>query len=109
VPIYEFACEGCGRKSSVFQRRITVELSVACPHCGSTSLTRLVSNFAVLRSNSDSSAAEGLAGLDENDPASMERWAREMGEEMGSDLGADMDDDFGGGGGLDGLGDDFDD
>lgn len=32
-----------------------------------------------------------LAGLDENDPKSIARWAKKMGQEMGEDLGEDWD------------------
>ncbi len=32
-----------------------------------------------------------LAGLDENDPASMARWVKKMGKEMGEDVGEDFD------------------
>lgn len=32
-----------------------------------------------------------LAGLDENDPKSVARWAKKMGQEMGEDLGEDWD------------------
>ena len=32
-----------------------------------------------------------LAGLDENDPASIARWAKKMGKEMGEDMGEDWD------------------
>jgi len=32
-----------------------------------------------------------LAGLDENDPASVARWMKKMGKEMGEDVGEDFD------------------
>lgn len=34
---------------------------------------------------------DALAGLDEQDPASMERLMKRMGDEMGEDLGDDLD------------------
>jgi putative FmdB family regulatory protein len=97
MPIYEFVCKACGRKSSVFQRRISAEVAAVCPHCQSANLQRVVSQFAVLRSAASAFDDSGLAGLDENDPAAMERWARSMGEEMGGGLDSDFDDGFGGG------------
>jgi putative FmdB family regulatory protein len=108
MPIYEFVCTACGRRSSVFQRRITAELNAVCPHCHGADLRRLVSQFAVLRSSADAFDDSALAGLDENDPAAMERWARTMGEEMGGELGSDLDGGFGGGAFDDLGGDDFD-
>ena len=32
-----------------------------------------------------------LGGLDENDPKSMARWMKKMGQEMGEDMGEDFD------------------
>ena len=32
-----------------------------------------------------------LSGLDENDPASVARWAKKMGKEMGEEIGEDWD------------------
>ena len=98
MPIYEFSCEACGRQSSIFQRRIHSEVVALCPHCQSANLRRLISRFAVLRSVDDAFDDSALAGLDENDPAAMARWAHRMGEEMGDDLGSGFDD------GLDELG-----
>mgnify|MGYP000738822978 CR=1 FL=1 len=37
-----------------------------------------------------------LSGLDENDPASMERFMKKMGQELGEDLGEDLDASMGG-------------
>ena len=64
-----------------------------CEHCGSKSLTRLLSRFAMTRSEEsrlDSLAdPSNLAGLDENDPKSMARWMRKMGQEMGEEMGGE--------------------
>ena len=104
MPIYEFACEACGRESSVFQRSMNVAVSATCPHCQSGRLRRLISRFAVLRSTNDAFDDSDLAGLDSDDPEAMERWARGMGAEAGGDFG-----DAGEGGDFDGTGDEFDD
>lgn len=64
MPIYEYVCESCGRQSSVFQRRINADVAAVCPHCQGSSLRRLVSRFAVLRSVEDSFDDSALAGLD---------------------------------------------
>lgn len=68
--------------------------ATACPHCGGV-LTRLVSRFAVVRS--EEAALDALdddslfAGVDENDPRSMAAWARKVGSQLGEDLGPEFD------------------
>jgi putative FmdB family regulatory protein len=95
VPIYEYRCEDCRRRVSVFQRSMVAPVSVTCDRCGSIRLTRLVSRFGVVRS-ADSTLdsydeSKMLADVDENDPRSVARWARRMSAEAGEDLGADFD------------------
>ena len=103
----------------MFQRSMGSPAATACPHCGGA-LTRLVSRFAVVRSEEAALDDDSLfAGVDENDPRSMAAWARKMGSQLGEDLGPEFDEmvermeagespeDMEGGGG-DGLGDDLD-
>lgn len=93
MPIYDYRCSGCGRRTSVFFQTFSAAASAqpACPRCGSTELERLVSRVAVLKS--EESRLEDLADpssfgdLDENDPKSMARWARRMSQELGEDMG----------------------
>ena len=65
-----------------------------CPRCGSTSLARLMSRFAMVKSEED--RLESLAGsadpgdIDENDPASVARFMKKMGREFGDELGDDF-------------------
>lgn len=72
-----------------------MEDSPACPHCGGRHLTRLISRTAqVLSEDSrlDRLSESDLSDVDENDPKSMARWAKKMGEQMGGDeLGEDFD------------------
>ena len=123
MPIYEYRCNGCQRRVSVFQRSIQGATAAACSHCGSTDLTRLISRVAVMRSEEshfeDLASDASLADLDESDPRSVARWARRMGREMGEELGPEFDEmvermeagempeDLGEGGGEEPL-DDFD-
>jgi len=93
MPIYEFRCHACRRRTSVFTRNIGAPVDAACEHCGSRELSRLMSRVAVLRSESDSSAGldeSSLADVDENDPRSMARWVRKMSRQMGEPLDAGM-------------------
>jgi putative FmdB family regulatory protein len=95
VPIYEFRCQACGRRVSVFQRSIGAPVDAACSNCGSTKLRRLVSRFAVVRGeealmdNLDDDSL--MAGVDENDPKSVAAWARKMSSRFGEDAGPEFD------------------
>ncbi len=113
MPIYEYRCGGCGKKVTVLTLRVSEQPDEVCDKCGSRKLSRLMSRFALLRS--DDARLDGLAdpsslgGLDENDPKSMARWMRKMGKELGEDAGDDFDemvDEMEAGDGDDGGGDD---
>ena len=95
MPIYEYLCSKCRRKMSFLVLSSTSSFVPACKFCKSPDLEQLFSRFAMpkseekrLESMADPSS---LAGLDENDPASVARWMKKMGQEMGEDLGEDMD------------------
>jgi putative FmdB family regulatory protein len=94
MPIYEYRCDGCRRKVSVFQRSMSVRASPVCPECGGTSLTRLLSRFSVVRSEEeifDSLDTDIFAGVDEDDPRSVAAWAKKMRDHLGEDLGPEFD------------------
>jgi len=94
MPIYEYRCQGCGRRTSVFVRRIGLEVEPVCPHCGSRRLERLISRVAVLRSEDD--IFQGLAedisldDVDDSDPRSVARFVRRMSQRLGHPLDAEM-------------------
>jgi putative FmdB family regulatory protein len=95
MPIYEFACGGCRKNVSVFQRSMTTATVARCPECGSDQLTRLISKFAFRRSMPDFDDGpdfgdDMMDDVDENDPRSVARWARRMGEQMGEELPPDF-------------------
>ena len=96
MPIYEYRCLDCGRHQSILVRTYSDPTNLTCPRCHGSQLKKLVSKFAVLRS--DEARLEQLADpsslgdVDENDPKSVARWARKMGEHVGEDLGDDFDD-----------------
>ena len=92
MPIYEYSCEECRRRSSfLIMNPRHPESSMVCRHCGSSKLERLLSRFAV--PTSEESRLESLAdpanlsGLDESDPRTVARLMKKMGEEMGEDVG----------------------
>jgi len=94
MPIYEYDCHDCRRRVSLLVRSLSATATPACPRCGSTTLTRLMSRFATVKSEEArlESLAEGggMGDLDENDPASVARFMKKMGQEFGDDLGDDF-------------------
>jgi putative FmdB family regulatory protein len=94
MPIYEFRCGRCQKKTTALvlvRERVS---EVRCKFCGSDDLERLWSRFATVKSEEARMEAladpSGLGDIDENDPKSMMRWMRRMGQEMGEDLGDDF-------------------
>ena len=94
MPIYEYSCRSCRRKTSALVLNRARESEIRCKHCGGADLERLWSRFASpkseearLESMADPSA---FAGLDENDPRSVAKFMKKMGQEMGEDFGGDI-------------------
>lgn len=94
MPIYEYLCRDCRKRSSLLVLNFRHPPPAACRHCGSAQVERLLSRFAAPKS--EEARLESLAdpstlgGLDENDPQSIARFMKNMGEEMGEDLGDDV-------------------
>lgn len=95
MPIYEYRCADCRKKTTVVTLSVSAAIDPVCSHCGGRNLTKLVSRVAIKKS--EESRLEGLtdpsslAGLDENDPKSVARWMKKMGKEMGGEAGEDFD------------------
>jgi putative FmdB family regulatory protein len=91
MPIYEYRCSDCGKKTQVLTLSVKSAVEPKCRHCGGPNLVKLVSRVAVLRSEESrlGSLADpsSLSGLDENDPKSVARWMKKMGQEMGEEAG----------------------
>lgn len=130
MPIYDYRCQDCRKRVSLFYQTFSAaeNATPVCTNCGSGNISRLVSRVALLKSEEsrldDMSDPSMFGDIDENDPRSMARWARKMGDSLGEDMGDDfnemidrmeageMPDDDGGGalgggpGGFGGLDDD---
>lgn len=66
MPIYEYRCEDCGKRSSALLGSYASP-DPACPSCGKKRLRRLVSSFATVRSeggDDDSDFGGGGGGDD---------------------------------------------
>ncbi len=100
MPIYEYRCELCGKKSEFLTFKVSEEIEPICRFCGSDQMVRLISRVRVIMS--EETRLESLADpskfgdLDENDPRSMAKFlkkmGREFGDELGDELGGDIDD-----------------
>jgi len=96
MPIYEYRCRKCNKRFSVLTLRISEKPEPQCDRCGSAAADRLLSRFAMPKSDEarmESLADPGALGdLDESDPKSVARWMKKMGKEMGEDVaGEDFD------------------
>ncbi len=99
MPIYEYRCEDCKRKVSVFfgsfsaaERKIEAG-EVECPRCGSKKLGRLMSRVNMVRAE-DALSEDSMPGMDDgmfggpedDDPRSVARWAKRMKDSLGEDM-----------------------
>jgi putative FmdB family regulatory protein len=91
MPIYEYRCQNCQRRFSVFWRTFSSadDKKVVCKRCGSTDIVRLVSRVRVLKSEEnrldDLADPTSWGDFDENDPKSMGRFMRKMMKEIGDE------------------------
>ena len=92
MPIYEYRCHTCRKKTSHFARSFSDTLPTSCPNCGSAELVRLISRFTVVKPIGSSlrmPSYESLNNFDEDDPKSMSSWVESMRGDMGGELGSD--------------------
>jgi putative FmdB family regulatory protein len=90
MPIYEYECGKCHRRSSILTLRVSEKVDAKCGHCGARKMRRLMSRFAMPRSEEARMEALGdpsnFGGIDESDPKSVARAMRKMGQEMGDEF-----------------------
>ena len=95
MPIYEFECLDCHRKTTALVMVRERVSEVRCKKCGSANLEKLFSRFATPKSEDarleSLTGASAMGDIDENDPKSVARFMKKMGQEMGEDLGDDID------------------
>ncbi len=94
MPVYEYLCNACKARVSLFVRSMNAGVSGACDRCGSNDLRRLVSAFRVLRTPNDVNNLNQKAlldGVDYSDPHSMASFFRRMGDEFNDEPNEHMD------------------
>lgn len=95
MPVYEYRCGACKRRSSAFFKSFASVATPACSHCGAPpeTMTKLISRVTVMKSEEsrleDMADPSMFSDLDENDPRSVARWARKLGQQLGDDLPGD--------------------
>jgi putative FmdB family regulatory protein len=91
MPVYEFRCQSCHNKVGISLSYAEYGVKkVTCPLCGSKELSRLIGRIRIAKSEDrrmdDMSDPSFMGDVDENDPKSMARAMKKMGQEMGEDL-----------------------
>ncbi len=92
MPIYEYRCQQCQKRFTIFWRTISEAQgqTPTCPRCGAGDVRRLVSRVRFVRSGSsllEGDALEDFSDFDENDPKSLGRMMRRMRDELGDEAG----------------------
>ena len=96
MPVYEYKCQACGHRTNVrMSYKEYDHAKPTCTRCNSKSLERMISKVRIARSedsriNSLTDPA-GLGSVDENDPRSVGKFMRRMGNEMGEGMGPEFD------------------
>ena len=90
MPIYEFFCPSCRKKSS-FLVRSGASFEPKCSFCGSVNVNRIISSFAYHKSLSTIYEESGDPGTLENpnyykDPRNIGRWAEKKFKDMGMEM-----------------------
>jgi len=91
MPIYEFRCNDCHKKVSLFVKKIAGSLSPECPHCGSKELSRTISSFAYHKSHQtwleQAGPPQAMGGPDYyKDPRNIGRWTEDRLKGLGMDM-----------------------
>jgi len=91
MPIYEFLCQACHKKTTLLAKSVSTPLTPKCSFCGSTDLVHTVSSFAYHKSmqtvweeSGEPSTSSGLNFY--KDPRNIGRWAEKRFKEMGQEM-----------------------
>ena len=61
MPVYEYACDACGKRFELFLRSVSQGSSPVCPHCTSTQVHKSISLFGVGGGSSAGAVPAGAA------------------------------------------------
>ena len=90
MPVYEFFCPECRKKSS-FLVRSTSSFEPKCSICGNTDVTRIISTFAYHKSLATIHEESGEPSMHPSqdyykDPRNIGRWAEKRFKDMGMEM-----------------------
>ena len=96
MPTYEYRCMECRKRVSIFQAyKDYGHVPVHCPHCESENLERILGRIRFARSEEsrlDSLTDPSAWGdLEDDDPRTMARMMRKMGNELGEEMPPEFD------------------
>jgi putative FmdB family regulatory protein len=91
MPIYEYRCEDCSTVSSVFVRSASSTVEPTCESCGSTSMRRVMSKVARLKTDTDvlDEYGDGSGAGGVQDPRQIGRWVEKRFQDYGMDVPAE--------------------
>jgi len=95
MPIYEYLCGACHRRSTLLVMRTQGQDAPTCRHCGSENLKRLLSGFAVHRTEADRLRGLDASGTPDDsfyrDDRNIGLRAKKRMQELGVSLGDSLD------------------
>ena len=95
MPVYEYRCADCHAVSSRLVYSWSAVGPVHCRQCGGSDLARLMSGFAIGKTWGESlnwaPSRETTSDVDENSPASIDRYMGRLKREMGGQTTPDFD------------------
>ena len=91
MPIYEFFCQNCYRKTSILVRDVSTSFAPKCSFCGGTNLSRSISSFAYHKSLKTVWEESGEPTLHPGedyykDPRNIGRWVEKRFKEVGEEI-----------------------
>jgi putative FmdB family regulatory protein len=95
MPIYEYECRSCRRIVSALILKKEEEKDVQCAHCGGDQLTRVLSRFALHKTEEqrlqDFNAHAPRSDAFYSDRRNIGLWAKKRARDLGVDLGTHFD------------------
>jgi putative FmdB family regulatory protein len=95
MPIYEYECDSCGTITSAIVLKPEQEADVRCAHCDGARLARIVSRFAIHKTESQRLNEFDTRGPRDDtfykDNRNIGLWAKKRARELGADLGPQFD------------------
>jgi putative FmdB family regulatory protein len=92
MPVYEYRCNDCHRRITLYVRGFSEMPKAICTACGSENLTRLFSSFTMGKTDQDFyedilSDRRLVQGMMANEPRALAEWSRRMEGAAGGEVG----------------------